>query len=344
MALPSSGTRLQYIRSNGSQYIDTGIVPTINTKVAATAKTTTTPSNNEWLFGSRAASGSGRFSVFRNSATKKWGFGFNTTTVESFTAPQICKVDVYVDGNSCTINGVSATASVSTLSSNRSIYLCMENRVGVAEQGFVGDLLTVKIWNGDTLVREYIPWLTEDGVAGLYETVEGVFKPSAGSAAFIAGPPYDPNYIEPVEGHNALIDGTAYAITGGEVLVNGAVYDVAKGKTMVGGTVYDIKFVGDPVTLTITGTIDTFRSYVSCRGVTYKSLGTYVIENGPVDITFHGHVDYNSNVFVVLNGTTVYSAYVTAGKSWQYTFTTTSTRVTMKIVKSGPLYYPEITM
>lgn len=339
MALPSGYTQLEYIQSSGTQYIDTGVVPTVNTKVSATAETFTTPSNNEWLFGSRVASGSGRFSVFRNSATQKWGFGFGGSTTENYTSPMICTLDVYVDGTSCTING-ETSALTGTLSSTRSIYIFMENRVGVAEQGITAKLFTFKIWDGDTLVRDYVPVLrNNDNVAGLYDLQNNVFYVNAGSGVFTY-----PGYVEPVEGHNTLIDGAAYAITGGKVLVNGAVYDVAKGKTMVGGTVYDIKFAGDPVTLTITGTIDTVRSYVSCRGVTYKSLGTYVIENGPVDITFHGYVDYNSNVFVILNGTNVYSEYVYAGKSWQYTFTTTSNNVEIKISKSGSRYLPTITM
>lgn len=42
--------------------------------------------------------------------------------------------------------------------------------------------------------------------------------------------------------HRAMIDGTAYEVTGGKTLVDGTVYSIKGGKTMVDGTVYGIDF------------------------------------------------------------------------------------------------------
>lgn len=43
--------------------------------------------------------------------------------------------------------------------------------------------------------------------------------------------------------HKALIDGTAYEVTGGKCLVNGTSYSISKGRTLIGGTGYDINFL-----------------------------------------------------------------------------------------------------
>lgn len=44
--------------------------------------------------------------------------------------------------------------------------------------------------------------------------------------------------------HRAMIDGTAYEVTGGKTMVDGTVYNITGGKAMVDGTVYSIDFGG----------------------------------------------------------------------------------------------------
>ena len=44
--------------------------------------------------------------------------------------------------------------------------------------------------------------------------------------------------------HKALVNGTAYEVTGGKALVDGTAYSVTKGRTLVGGTGYDVSFGG----------------------------------------------------------------------------------------------------
>ena len=43
--------------------------------------------------------------------------------------------------------------------------------------------------------------------------------------------------------HKALINGTAYGISGGKTLVGGTAYKINKGKTLVSGTAYSISFL-----------------------------------------------------------------------------------------------------
>ncbi len=46
----------------------------------------------------------------------------------------------------------------------------------------------VKIWDGDTLIRDYVPCVRKsDSKAGFYDMVNKTFNPSIGSADFIAG-------------------------------------------------------------------------------------------------------------------------------------------------------------
>lgn len=50
------------------------------------------------------------------------------------------------------------------------------------------DWYSFKIWNGDTLLRDFIPCVrTSDGAIGMYDTVNGVFYTNAGTGTFTAG-------------------------------------------------------------------------------------------------------------------------------------------------------------
>lgn len=58
--------------------------------------------------------------------------------------------------------------------------------------------------------------------------------------------------------HKALVNGTAYEISGGKTLVDGTAYEIGGGKTLVDGTAYEISFASKhllkfPVILTTDG-------------------------------------------------------------------------------------------
>lgn len=54
--------------------------------------------------------------------------------------------------------------------------------------------------------------------------------------------------------HRAMIDGTAYEVTGGKTLVDGTVYSITGGKTLVDGTVYGIDFGSAEIPVSFDGT------------------------------------------------------------------------------------------
>lgn len=54
--------------------------------------------------------------------------------------------------------------------------------------------------------------------------------------------------------HRAMIDGTAYEVTGGKTMVDGTVYSITGGKTMVDGTVYGIDFGSAEIPVSFDGT------------------------------------------------------------------------------------------
>ena len=122
--------------------------------------------------------------------------------------------------------------------------------------------------------------------------------------------------------HNALIDGTAYAISGGKTLINGTAYALPKGRTLIDGTGYDV-ILGGLCAVTVTGTgakphsgSQNYR-YIELPGVgIVVDAGEYSVARGSQIVC-----KVYSNKFVaeiIVDGETVASG---KNRSLQYTYT-----------------------
>ena len=99
-----------------------------------------------------------------------------------------------------------------------------------------------------------------------------------------------------------MIGGTAYDEKPGSVMVGGTVYTIKEGKTMVDGTAHSIKFASD-VVVTITGTGDNDKAYVTINGTQYTSAVTITVPAG-TEIYCYAYYLHNKNAGgVFLNGT-----------------------------------------
>lgn len=86
---------------------------------------------------------------------------------------------VYVDGN------LVKTLNQNEFSSEYNMYL-LAGHLGGTSIGNIGNvkLYYCKIWDGETLVRDYIPVLDSNGVACLYDKVEGKYYYNQGTGTF----------------------------------------------------------------------------------------------------------------------------------------------------------------
>ena len=241
MALPSGYTKLDYIESSGTQYINTGFIPNQDSAVHIVCQPTVA---RGWqgIFGARSATNVGEFGVDIPAGTtlrSVYGTG-NVTTMVSTVAT---KLDIYKNKNVCTINGAVLTNSTETFSSGYPIWIFDKNTAGAKWNPCSMKLYSCKIYDNGTLVRDFIPCKNASGTIGLWDNVNSVFYANAGTGTFSTGTK-----------HKTLIDGTGYEIKSGRVLIAGTGYDIKKGRTLIGGTGYDIKF-GQPISNLPVGSI-----------------------------------------------------------------------------------------
>ena len=289
MALPSGYTRLEYIESTGTQYISTGITPTENTKVVIEFNSS---SSSGVVFGQDSGYKVNAFMfamtvVVFDSTKKDISISANAKhTVQ--VAPKAFKVD----------NGSSQYIYANKVKAAYPMFLFGNNRNGKFSEGVAMKLYSFKVYENDVLIADYIPCRNDNttgiyvGAIGLWDDVNNLFYPNAGTGTFIAGE-------LPTGTHKTLINGTAYEVKSGKCLINGTGYSIKKGRTLIGGTGADIVFSS------VSSVLDendwaTIREVSDAgQGANYWSIGDRkaITLNGTV-----GHLslsDYTTYAFII---------------------------------------------
>ena len=236
MSLPSGYTRLEYIQSSGTQYIDTGISAKSTLKIQIKFKPTTSQNGCVVGYMQDASSGPNRLALFVYS--NAWYLDFGNDTANRIFGGAVSAVTVYsieignryvknLDTGSNIISG----SSVSAFSYAGHIYIFGEAFTGV------GAVYECQIYDGSTLIRDYIPCKNASGVIGLWDEANKAFAQNAGTGIFTAGPE--------VKGtHKTLIDATDRTVKSGKCLVSGTGYGIKKGRALVDGVGYDLALGG----------------------------------------------------------------------------------------------------
>lgn len=203
---------VDYIESDGTQYIDTGVAPNQDTRVVLDCQVLGGHTSNGHLC-SVVESGY-YFALFYNYSTEVFATRFGTNAIQSF-GTAISPSDRNVidkNGNVTTIGDSSITSTDTTFQMGSSLYLCARNNAGTADNFCRMRIYPTEIYaDGSTLVRNLVPMRRKsDGVFGMLDLVNEVFYESATEYAF-TGPSYPVGTYEELEyvvaaGENAYID------------------------------------------------------------------------------------------------------------------------------------------
>lgn len=185
--LPSTYTRLDYIQTDGNQYINTRFVPNSNTRIVMDCEIVSHETHGVY-FGTRATT-SGTDSVTNtlfilSTGTIRSDF-YGSKTVSTTALPSGRHI---VDRNK-NVTRVGEYTVTSTASSAKSIYpltLFSVNTHNVVNKGCCIKVYSCKIYDNETLIRDYIP-CSFGGKAGMYDHMNHMFYPSEGTSDFIAG-------------------------------------------------------------------------------------------------------------------------------------------------------------
>lgn len=183
---PNGYKQLEYIQSSGTHYIDTGFKPNNNTRVVMDSEFLEKPSGNTALFGARTSANNKNYALLFISSYFRSDYNTSYTQTWSISA----KNRRIYDKNKQTtrIDGDNQSYSNANFQTDYNLALFAINAAGTVQRLASMRLFSCKVYDNDTLIRDFIPCKNDAGAIGLYDLVNSKFYTNAGTGVFIAGP------------------------------------------------------------------------------------------------------------------------------------------------------------
>lgn len=204
-SLPSDYVELEYIQATGTQYLNSGYIHTANTRIRTKLYVTQDSVHSyQFIFGSRKSSynynnlhfatrwnSSNVFCYGRTGNEQAGGSALYNQIIEVEAYQNICRWTNEIGNSSSITSSGTVNAGMGPIG-----IFCMNQSSSSGgwspeSNTYSGNvkLYEFKIYETDTLVREYIPAKRiSDNVIGLYELQTNTFKTNVGSGTFLGGP------------------------------------------------------------------------------------------------------------------------------------------------------------
>ena len=180
--LPSGFTKLVYIQSSGTQYINTGFKPNNNTRVVMDLLYTGNENiSNE--FGAWNSSNNAAFICLTTGQNNLYPFYGNTS--KQVSANRTVRHTVDMDKNVVKMNGTTMiTFDQMSFQCTYPMFLCCFNNAGATENMTSVRIYSCQIYDNDVLVRDFVPCINASGEIGLFDLVNRQFYGNAGTGTF----------------------------------------------------------------------------------------------------------------------------------------------------------------
>lgn len=184
--LPRGYTQLQYIESTGSQYIDTGVLPTQDTLLELDIRISTDSAKETYPFGSYGATN--RFFTKYSSGSLQSGLGVTWFKPTSYSGSLFDLLHIELGKGKFIVEDSSVFLTSSDFTVEQSILLFGLNSKGDKSGSISAAIYRCTIHSADVVIRDFIPCKNFFGVVGLYDIIQRKFYSNNGSGSFIAGP------------------------------------------------------------------------------------------------------------------------------------------------------------
>ena len=206
-SLPTGYNELNYIESTGTQYINTGLYATKNTKVDLDFSVDHINNGTTYrIMGVRSGQNSNAFIMGKNGVNDPILFAqfdsVSHTLVKNITPVAKKRTNLVLSKDGFYVDGVKSRtfSNPSSFTTTNTVILFgfynNTSELNLATQSL--KIYKAKFYENDTLVMNLVPCYREsDGEVGMYDTVNGTFLTNAGTGTFIkGGSPY--KYVVPI--------------------------------------------------------------------------------------------------------------------------------------------------
>lgn len=182
--------KLEYIESDGTAYIDTGVVPT-NThgfEIHCYADYSVDGANSR-VVGAQDGSVRWGLSIHRRGTNTFFGWNDAYSSLGAFYNTDVVARLNYMNDRAMVLNDSTIASDLGTLGtiSNTALLFAMSyGGVPISGQYLIGKVYSAKITNGSDIVANYIPVLDKSGQPKMFDLVTQTYPTHYGT--FIAGP------------------------------------------------------------------------------------------------------------------------------------------------------------
>lgn len=178
----------EYLESTGTQYINTGINPTQNTKMELDVAFLGSSGTNVAGVRNTSADTTNRFGIISFGSANKLGAFFGAASVQGAAFDQ-ARHSYALDSSALIMDGTSyAVTSGGTFACTYPITLGAWNNGANGVECNSARIYACKLHDNGTLVRDFVPcYRKSDNVPGLWDKVENRFFMNAGSGSFTVG-------------------------------------------------------------------------------------------------------------------------------------------------------------
>lgn len=211
-------TELEYIESDGTQYIDTRVKPNQDSRMVVDFEVLSNNTSESHISSARTNGGTPLWTLYYSG--NEYATRYGTGAVQTISSLNGAGRHVFdKNRNVLSIDGETVnTVAYETFSVSSTLVIFCRND-GTAKNAHIkGRLRAYRLYDNGTLVRDYIPVQRLDGAVGLLDKVNNVFYPDVAGGNFIAGPvivppdppeppgPYEPpDYIARTQAYMATL-------------------------------------------------------------------------------------------------------------------------------------------
>ena len=180
---------LAFIRSSGTQYIDTKLYPNQDTRIVIDYQITSAHSGEGQLCSARSSANGPFWILYCHTNNATWHTArYASQAGKSFGTNDRNRHIIDFNKNEVSFDGtVTATFSYSAFSVSCTMPIFCRNTAGALDAFTSMDLYSFKAYSKDVLVRDYIPVLDWEDVPCLYEKVSRKLYYNAGTGSFDYG-------------------------------------------------------------------------------------------------------------------------------------------------------------
>ena len=184
--LPAGYTELEYIKSTGTQYIDTGYHPNNQTKFEVRFKSYNVTGTEPVCGGWDDVSNAFLVTIAENSTYLRCGGSNNAVFATQSNIWRVAKCELT---RQTLDDDTEETANTSTSTRTTNTFLLFgRNNAGTIQSEGTKDIAYLNIYDGTTLALSMVPAIrNSDSAVGMYDLVSGTFFTNAGTGSFTAG-------------------------------------------------------------------------------------------------------------------------------------------------------------